>query len=268
MSDTQQDSRNAVAYLDGKPVLELAGDQYVYPINTPDDQFKLYVAIRAYEPYAVKRFYDQVVPKRKRRTTTEQTFETQDAADVRAFVMDHFSSFSGASLEDGSEPSPTQQKEWLKENPVFVERIFRLGIDAVGPRTRPDQAKPGKAILVFGQKEHRIPLEFRLYSPGRQCEEILRPVAVLDKLTQPDKHNYDKAISIIENSRRGEIYTEANWDVIEQLCDHKIKRLEGAVLDGQACVESNKEAWVKRLPLIAKIYVMAQAVQDIELKNG
>jgi len=268
MSDTQKDSRNAIAYLDGNPVLDLAADRYIYPITTPDDQFKLYVSMRAYEPYAVKKFYDQVLPKRKRRTSTETTVETPDAADLRSFVMDHFEHFSGAALEDGSEPGPELQRQWLEENPVFVERIFRQGVDMVGPRTRPDEAKPGKAILVFGGNAQRIPLEFRLYSPERTCEETIRPVAVIDKLTQSDKHKYDKAISIIENSRRGETYTEANWDVIEHLCNSRLNRIEGAVINGEPCEAANKEDWIKRLPIIPKIYIVGQAVQSVDLKNA
>jgi hypothetical protein len=269
MSDTQKDSRNAVAYIDDKPVLELAADQYIYPINTPDDAHKLYVAMRVYEPYPVKKFYDQILPKRKRRTATESTVETPDLADMREFVMNHFECFFGAELEDGSEPSIELQRQWLEENPTFAERIFNLGINTVGPRVRPDEAKVGKAILLFGQKEQRIPLEYRLYSPKRKVEESLRFDAVIEKLSQPDKHQYDKATAVIENSRRGETFLEGNWDVIEQLCEHRLRRLEGAVMiGGQACMEDNKDAWVKRLLLIPKIYIMSQAFQSIDLKNA
>jgi hypothetical protein len=271
MTDTpkaSQPQKSAVVYVDGKPCLELAADRYIYPINTPDDQFKLYVAMRVYEAYAIKKFYDQIIPKRKRRTTAENTVETPDMADMRTFVLDHFESFTGAVLADGSAPGPEQQKLWLEENSTFLERIFRLGIDSVGPRERPDEARLGKAILLFGQKEQKIHLEFRLYSPERKFEEVLRPIAIIDKLTQSDKHQYDKAISIIENSRRGETYTEANWDVIEQLCNQRLKCLEGAVIDGQPCTAINKESWVKRLLLIPKIYIMSQAIQDVEIKNA
>lgn len=270
MTETLNDARHAVAYVDDKPVLELAADHYIYPINTLDDRFKLYVAMKAYQPYSVKKIYDLVLPRRKQRTATERSVEIQDLAPIRDFVLDHFIFFSGAQLEDGSEASVEMQKQWLEENPSFLERIFRFGLDAVGPSDDFEtlESGTGKAILVFGQKEHRIKLEMRLYSPERKQEERIKLTAILEKLTQSDKHKYDKAIAIIENSRRNETYLQANWDVIEQLCNHKLRKLENAVINGEACEESNRDSWIKQLPLIAKIYIMGQANQEIDLKNG
>jgi len=225
--------------------------------------------MRAYPPHAVKSFYDLMIPKRKRRTASESSMQTADLAPMRKFVMDHFVGFTGAVLEDGSEPDAEQQRSWLSENEAFQERIFRMGYDRVGPIERPDEALPGKAILLFGQRDYRIPLEFHLYSHKEQREETIRITAVVDRLTQSDKHQYDKAVAVIENSRRGEVYTEANWDVIELLCNQRLKRLEGNVLiDGKLCMEENKEQWLKRLPFIPKVYIIAQCTTEIDLKNA
>jgi len=270
MSETQTDARNAVVYIDDQPCLDLAADVFTYPVDTPDEQFTLMVSMRAYKPYPVKKFYDQCIPKRKQRSSVERAIEAPDYTDLRAFVLDHFLSFEGAELEDGSEPTIEQQRQWLKENPVFLERIFRNGIEKVGA---PGKAEPsgesGKAVLLFGQREHHIPLEIGLYSPETGTRETLRFTAHLERLSQSQKHQYDKAISVIENSRRNELYQENNWDVIEQIANQALKRLDGAVvIDGEPCAEANKENWIARLPLLMKVYALAQAIQEIDIKNA
>lgn len=264
--ENSNDARNAVAYIDDKPCLELVTDEYIYPVNTPGDRFKLYVSMKPYEPYAVKKFYDQMMPRRKARAAGEHEIVTSDDADIVEFVKDHFLSFSGATLEDGTEPTLEQQREWISGNDAFAGRIFRNGVDALKSPDAPEES--GKAILVFGQKEHKIEYEIVLYSPERKTEETIKLTAYLEKFTQPDKHKYEKAISFIENSRRKESFVEANWDVIEQLCNHKIIRLEGAVINGESCEKSNIQDWIKMYPLIHKLFVVGKAIQDIDIKNG
>jgi hypothetical protein len=268
MTETQEtkDARNAVVYIEDIPCLELAADSYIYPVNTPGDRFKLMVAMRPYEPYSVKKFYDQMMPKRKTRSAGEHELVTSGDADLCEFVMAHFQSFSGAELEDGSEPTIEQQKEWLENNDAFMSRIFRNGVDALKLVDAPETT--GKAILVFGQKEHRIEYELTLFSPERKTEETIQITAKLEKFSQSDKHKYEKAISFIENSRRKESFVEANWDVIEQLFNHKTIGMDGAVIDGKPCAADNREAWIKRLPLIHKLFVVGKAIQDIDIKNG
>lgn len=269
MSDSLKDSRPAVCYIDDQPHLDLAADSYIYPINTPDDQFKLYVELRPYQPFEVKRFYDLCIPRRKQRTAAERSIQSPDFSEMRSFVLDHVIGFSGAQLEDGSEPSQEQQLEWIKENPKMQERVFRLGVDAVAPRIQESPAPSGKAILLFGQKEHRINLEIKLYSKEKKREETIPYTAVLKKLTESQYHQYDKAITIIENARRSEMYQESNWDVIEQLCNQNLNYLQGAVvIEGKPCSADDKDTWIKQVPLIHKIYMMAQITQGVNLKNG
>jgi hypothetical protein len=266
MSDAQSETRQlrqAVTIIDSNPFLELLAEEFVYPINTPDEQFTLYCHLRPYEPRAIKPWYDEVIARRKRRTAVETTVETPDYSHMREFVMNHFIGMQGAELEDGSAPSPEEQRAWLQENPIFVERIFRNGVDRFGPR---ETAKPGRAVLMLGQRQTRIPMEVRLVLSG--AEFVIGLTATLDRLSESDRHQYDKSVSYIENSRFGETYIEANWDVIEILCNQRLKSLDGALVDGQPCVEANKAEWIKRVPFLAKVYVMARANQEIELKNA
>ena len=165
MPDTQNETRHAITYIEAKPCLELSTSEYIFPINTPDDRFTLRCHMRPYEPYAVKKFYDQVIPRRKRRTQSEASLEIPDYSEVREFVAAHFNGFDGATLADGTAPTIEQQRQWLAENNTFAERIFRDGYDRLGPRMRQDGVPKGaKGILLFGAQESRVQMEMRLYS--------------------------------------------------------------------------------------------------------
>jgi hypothetical protein len=267
MSETQKDAQNAVVYINDKAHLELSADQYIYPIKTPDDAFKLYVAMKRYASFEIKKFFDRVLPKSKQRSATEISVETQDQSEIREFVMNNFLYFIGVVLEDGTEPSIILQRQWMEENPLFVERVFNFGINVTGRKTK-DEEQFKKAVLVFGQKEKKIEVRYSLYSIERKIEEDIIFYLVLDKLSQSDKHQYDKATAVIRNNRRLETFFQGNWDVIEQLCNHRLKRIEGpVVVRGKACTEENREEWISLIPFITKISVMGEAIQDIELKN-
>lgn len=268
MTDAQKETRAAISYIDGRACLELQADEFIFPIRTRDDRWKLLFHMKPYQPYEVKRFYDEMIPRRKRRTAAQMTVETPDYTEANRFVLDHFVRMEGATLADGSEPSIEQQRQWLEDNPDFLTRVFREGYDAVGSRDEIEEPTAGKAILVFGRQDYRIRTEFKLYSPERQTDETVPVVHVMARFSQSDRHQYDRAIRVIEHGRRGELYTEANWDVVESIYDQRVKSLEGAIFGGESCVESNKTEWKKAVPFCAKVYVTAQAFSEVELGNG
>lgn len=264
-SATVQDS-HAIVYVDDRPCLDLTAKEFIHPVLTMDERWKIYVHLSAYEPYEIKRFYSDISFMRKQRTASESLLEPRSVEGVYDFVDKHFLGLTGVELEDGSAPTREKALEWLNENPLMKTRIFRECIDRVGPRQVQDD-DGGRPILVVGRVSHRVPTEAILYHPVRCKEETIKMVHTLERLTETDRYNYDKAISIIENARRRELYTDTNWDVIEIMYNRKVKSLEGACLDRTPCTESNKEMWMKLVPFTVKIYVMAQAVGGIELKN-
>ena len=272
MSHTRNDSGQAVSYLDDLPVIELTAQEWIYPVTTADGRFKLYFHLKPYPAFAVKSFYDQLMPRRKSRTANEQVVMDADFTGVRRFIDDHFLALSGIALEDGSEPTLEQQQQWLAQpqNADFKVRAFREGIDKVGLREAAE-VRPGKVFMVFGQADTRTPSEILLYSPERKTDELIRVTHTLARLSESDRHQYDKAIKFIENTRRQESFVEANWDVIEGLYNQKVKSLDGAVLNGDPCTEANKDGkdgWCALVPFCWKVYVMGSVYGDIELKNA
>jgi hypothetical protein len=267
MTDTQKtESREAVAYVDGRPLLEVACGEYVYPIDTEDGKFTVHCGIRPYQPYAIKKFYDGLVSRRKRRTPDEQTIEFPDYAEAIDFILGHLGNLYGVELADGTSPSAEDQKRWLEQNRPFAERIFRFGVDYFFERQETPES--GRVVLVFGRREHRIPVELRLYAPKTKRVEAIELFHVLDRMSQSDRHQYDRAVSVVESSKRGERFVEANWDVVEGLYNQRAKAVDGALVEGVPCTEANRDAWIKLIPFCLKVHVMHTAMREIELGNG
>ena len=270
MTDTRSgDSRElkqAVAYsAEGLPVLELGAEEWIFPALEGEPQ--LYAHLLPYEDWELKKFYDSVIPHRRQRSSQESVLEV-DTAGIVDFIGKHFLGFSNAVLEDGTEPALDQQRKWLDDNRDLKVRLFRVGLERFEPRDVAQKPTGQRPILLLGQQEHIVDAETLLWSEERKCEERIRMRHALGRMSESDKHQYERSISFIENSGRRETRTELNWDVILGLYNRLARRIEGAVLDGLPCVQENREQWIKKVPFCMKIFVMASAYTEIDLKNA
>ena len=71
MTDSPEDSRQlkqAIVWRDDKPLLELTAEEFIYPVTTTDDAFKVYVHLSPYSAHEVQAFFDAFIPRSKRRT--------------------------------------------------------------------------------------------------------------------------------------------------------------------------------------------------------
>lgn len=271
-TDTLGGSREnlqATAYQGEQPVVELAAEEWIYPISTPNGRLKLNIHLKPYSPYAVKKFLDLILPRRKARTAQQSVLDS-DYTCVMPFVDDHFLGLSGVTMEDGTTPTAEQQKAWIDQNSDFKIRAFRDGVDNISLRKREEETPvaTGRVVLVMGRPESLIETDIGLHSKGTRRDELIRVNHALARMSESDRHQYDRAIKLIEDTRARETFLEANWDVIEGLYNKLVKSLTGAVLAGEPCTESNKDAWVKVVPFCWKVYVMSMAYQEVELKNA
>ena len=259
----------AVAVVLDLPQLELAAKEYVFPISVQDGQFKLLCWMRSARSSEIKRFYDQMMIRRRSRGRSEMEYRTSDLPGVRAFVDDHFVRMEGATLEDGTEPSHDDQREWLNQNDSFKIRIFREGYDAFADWAddEPAMAK-GKPMLILSRPEHTIRAAWKLYSEGTKSEETIKLSVTFEKLTKADSYQYEKSFRIIENLKTSDRYVETNWDVIEGIFDRKAKKIAGALIDGAPCDESNREQWIKMVPFSLKVFCLAKIGEEVEIKNA
>ena len=266
MTDSLADSRlkQAVVWRDDKPLLELTAEEFIYPVTTQDDAFKVYVHLSPYLSHEVQSFFDAFIPRSKRRTSSEMVIETSDLSPAADFVADHFLQFSGiadASIED--------QRQWLQDNREFAIRAFREGVNAVAPRDpNATGAMSTKPVLLLGRQDYHIKSEVNLYSRETKADVRIPITHHIARMSESDRRQYDKAIKVIENSRLGEVHIEANWDVIIGRYNALVKSIDGALVDGEPCTEANKEAWVKLVPWCLKRYAISEAFTAVALGNG
>src|SRR3990172_859091 len=84
---------DAVMFVNDIAHVELSAQEFIYPITTPDGNWKLYFHMKPYLSHKVKNFYDQFQTRRIRRTQVESVLEVGDMEEVRVFIDEHFIRF-------------------------------------------------------------------------------------------------------------------------------------------------------------------------------
>lgn len=260
---------NAVNYQDDRPLLELAAEEWIFPVLTANEQFKLLFHMRPYRAYEVKKFYDVMSLRRRSRGGQERVLEIPDQSEAKQFFDEHFLKLGGVELENGEEPSPEQQREWINSHADIKVSVFRQGYDGIrNLELNGNGHVPRRLTLLLDSADQKVSCRWRIHSPERKTDEELILLHHLGRLTQADRSLYTKAMRFVENTRTNEQYLEGNWDIVEQLYDSKIKRLEGAVVDGRPCTEENREGWKPLVPFCLKNFVMSAAMEEVDLKNA
>lgn len=254
---------SAVKIQDDKPVLELAAEEFIFPITTPDGHHKVLFHMKPYRPFVVKAFYDETLVRSKSTSRGERVLDVPTSEKLLRFVSDHFIRMEGVEGPDGSEPSIEMQRAFLDDNEQLKARVFRMGYDFV---TVPDFAAGNghSKLSLFGPAESDIDAQWLLHDSGIDHRIIVSHHTA--KLAKVEFDKYQKAIRVIETNR--DRYMQGNWDVVEQLYDAKILSLKGAVVEGQPCEDKNKKEWVGLVPFCMKVFVMGQLAQELETKNG
>jgi hypothetical protein len=265
---------SAVVYEDDKPILELSASEWIFPIHPPkNERFTILFKMKPYRSYSVKKFYDEMMYAVRSRIGPELVFTAQEYISAKKFVDQQLICMINLVYEDGSELTLEQQKKWLDQQEDLKIAVFNQGFDGVtlapsingnGDFTSIDKTK----LVVFEIAGHKICIQWKLYSEERKEEAQVILTHYLNRITQQERHRYNQSFHLKENTRRNEQYVETNWDVVEQLYDFKVKKLEGALIEGEACTEENKVAWVPQVPFCMKAFVISQALQEIELKNA
>jgi hypothetical protein len=227
--------------------------------------------MRPYEAFEVKKFYGSAIPRHTRRNRNELVLGTADdieSQDLLRFIDEHFIRMTGVALEDGSEPTVEQQREWLNENPWFKYQVFSQGYDMHAVRNpEPDPVVTGKTVLLFARPTHKIHTEKILYSTEREQEVKIRLTHEVARISRIDEKLFRNASDIVQNFQTAQIYAAANWETIEGLYNSKVTAVEGALLEGESCTEKNKPGWIDKIPFCMKIQAIGQAFREIDLKK-
>lgn len=261
---------SAVVFQEDKPLLELAAEEFVFQILIPpDDHDKVMVHMKPATSASVKTFYDDLMMKRRSRDGGETVLMPPDLTQAKKFVHDNFFAVSGLPLPDGSTPTPEQQRKWWEMQEDFKELVWRQGYDAITSATELSNGngtRNGQPTMLFEVPDHKISCSWKLYSVEKQRVEKLTIQHHLGRLTHAERTRYRQAVEVVE--RRRDQYIQGNWGIVEKFYDDKVKRLDGALIEGQPCVEANRAEWFPFVPFSMKVFVMGEVNRELETKNG
>lgn len=271
---------NAVAYLDNLPVWDVSADEVCFPILVEMNykgkfkEFVLFPALSQHTDRQSKKGFAYENKKVLRATISdmkirgdEMQFASSDESAIHKFVDLHFTRFHNATI------SHEEQIAYLNKNSFLKTKIFREGIEGISLKEQDvELVGEGEDIDIFSinfdNPVEEISLTQELFSPEKGRLEEIDITHFWGPATDPDFAAFKKATHQTYNSRKRTFVARENYDVLEQLYNSKVTKVEGMCVGSERCVETNKKNWVDLIPLEHKLVVLELIFRKIRTKNA
>lgn len=258
--------RSAVLLTEAGPRLELAGEEWIYPVTLDQGgiDFKVLFHMKPYSASEMKSILMASTPRWKRINDDRSRLVIGETDSVRKFFDVHFLRMSG--IEDTLE----QQKNWLAENENIKSAVIANGmaIELVKPESNGQRQLPQ---LVTNTRSVNLRLHL---SPGEDpitgglSETEIVTVHHFAPISANHYAKYERqAVNLERNEGKKEIVIIENFDIEEKFYDELIERVEGAVINGEPCEAGNKPVWIKLMPFRFKSVAIAEAFNRARIKN-
>jgi hypothetical protein len=256
--------KNAVVYpeKDGLAKYELNAEEVTFPLVLEQDGCEVvaYFLMDAQVPaHEIKSFLNDMLVRFKTNDSDEREYATGDESECMKFVAKHFRSILGISEDATVE----DMKEWLGANPDTKLRIFKEGYDRI--LLDVDETVAKKGLSLTRKAEPGVKIKLFLYSPEKGQIEELHIKHVTRKETEEDRIRYKRAVRVAEKGKYQ--MSRYNLDVLEQMYGNLIQRIDGMLLDSVPCTEENREAWIPKVPILMKVYVVNRIFNRLSVKN-
>lgn len=276
-------TKSALVFIDEVPHYELTGNELIFRDEQNDPKKPIYFHMR---PYAARDLKDAVGKLRQVTRVAGKDRLVIEKADLSVFrpIFDkNFIRMSNVAVKGGGEPTIEQQKAWLARNPGLCQRVVNDAYTSVvliaGNSDEIGEEQPDVRALAEGESaeglfeiglddgESKAVNRFRLYSLERGQNVEIRFEHHFRKESESDRLAYDRATNREINRKQGTTSIAVNYDVIESLYNRLIQRVDGFVVNGQPCTESNRDAWVNVVPFWIKKVSIEQLFDESALKN-
>jgi hypothetical protein len=265
------DSRTAAFQEAGTIGWDLEAAEVSYPINVEFQgrTFEVYVALR--QPYDSDELIQGISKARggyRRQGGNLQNVVGDDAA-FAELVDSLFLRMDGTSAAD-----PAEQRKYLDRNPQLKPRIIRAGLGGIQIQAREELSDPTPAddldvlpIALDVASDLRTPVTQALYIPALKKKVTISMGHVTRPETEKDWKRWSRTSSE-QYTRSNNLWTEGvNWHARAQLYDEMIKRVDGMYLGRVPCDESNKAAWLSKIPIWHKFLVINTVFDETSVKN-
>ena len=253
---------------DYNPTYDLAAEEAILPRLLLGRT--IYVHMR---PYSDREYKDLQEARATRILSGQDFVDFKDSGktETSIFFWKHFVRLSGPGMSraDGSVGTPEEHHAWVKAHPRFdfENSVTRSWLQ---PALKPNIAETELAgsLLDLGNEETRVTLYQDFYQEQTEHEARVYMTHVFRPETEMDRRRFMTASGLMrfyhtirESERR------INYDTLGQLYNHLVVRLEGILLDGKPCDESNKDAWVKLVPFAYKDLTLVELFKGVQEKN-
>lgn len=191
--------------------------------------------------------------------------------ETSVFFWKHFVRLSGPGMKrpDGSMGTPEQHHEFVRTHPRFdfENSVTRSYLTPHMKIKHDEELYPG-SLLDLTEEDSRVTLLHDLYFEKDDREARIEMTHVFQPETEIDKRRFISASGLLRfyhQTRESE--RRVNYDTLGQLYNHLIRRVEGATVNGQPCDESNKEEWVKLVPMAYKDITLTELFKGVQEKN-
>jgi hypothetical protein len=255
---------NVIVYDEDKPKYELTGEEVVFPLVLDQDGSNViaYFHMDAQIPAAeIKSFVGDMMSKLKASEQgDEREYALGDETECLKFISKHFKGISGTA----EEASLDEMKEFLDANPELKLRIFREGYDRT--LLYVDELIAKRGLSLTRKADYGVKARHFLYSPEQQRIEELVIKHNTRKETEEDRIRYKRAVRVAEKGKY-QIF-RYNWDTLEQIYGSLIQSIDGMLIDGNPCIEQNKDAWLPKVPFLVKMFVVNRIFNRLAVKNA
>lgn len=259
-----EEIKSAVALIDGKPLLELTAQEWIYPVTLEVDGGEFPVAFHM-KPYAasdLKAVFSALAARFKRAGGANMGIVPGNREAAKPFFDRHFIRISG-----GEEATVEEQKAWLEAfDFVKIDVVINgMSLETV----QPEEEVKTLRFALNGSRAKTVTLKQRLIPESGMEEVTVLLVHHFQPILAGHYTKYERASQESElNTRKGEWKTTEDYDVIERLYDELIDSVEGALLNGQPCTFENKGAWLRLVPFRQKSVAVDEAFRRIRIKNA
>ena len=227
------------------------------------------VSFKPYIAYDLKKYLDEEYA--NRRTYSAEFIESTvvgDSPEATAFFQKYFVGAKDLIRASDGLPGPKENNkimEWIAAKmPWYRPSFIKTCIGGFADEAY--EKDEGEDFFSLDPVD-KVRLKQYIYVPemGDFATVVMTHVM---KLTSAHHLLFQQATSKSKlHRKKGYFETPVNHDLIEQIYNQAIERIDNMALDGKDCLPENKDQWASLVPYWHKLAVVRDSFSEIEAKN-
>jgi len=246
------------------PQIELNAECFSVPVYV--DKYVFYAKLKTLDYAAYKKMLAAITIYRSREIG-------KDVSTTNIIGDDAVAEIARANLIDVTGLKTRSGAPVTSEN-LPTHLAVRIGRAAAGninkPKSSEDAPVSNELVIEDEGDTEEVQTEVTLADFDKRADVVAPVLHILKAISEADRQEYRKTSKIKSRTENGveQTWAETNYDSVSKIYDRLALAVNGAVIDGKECVEGNKAAWVSKVPLPWKSFVLNEVFNRVESKNG